>query len=201
MKNKGLSPLIATVLLMAFAIAIAAIVSTYIMNQTKEFKPEKLIEDSLLCDEVSLGYQLVNNKMCISAVQGTTTKRLDNILIINKGKFSIYGYRISVDGSTNTIDSPVNIGREAEDISTTSNHLYVLKPGKGQPLMFGIKPANAPGIEPDERKVVITPIIKNPEVENEKVVCSKSSLTIDYAQWCVDNEDKCDGPIPRTSCT
>ncbi len=54
MVKRGISPLIATVLLVAMGVALAALVSTYVIKQTKAFKPESFIEDSPYCEDLNL---------------------------------------------------------------------------------------------------------------------------------------------------
>ncbi len=52
--QRGISPLIATVLLLGFAVALGAIVSTFLIKQAKEFKPESFLEDSPYCETMVL---------------------------------------------------------------------------------------------------------------------------------------------------
>src|SRR3989344_2957906 len=88
MNKRGISPLIATVLLVAFAVALAGIVSTYVISKTKEFKPEAIVEDSLLCDEVNLGFSVdsdLSNVKCDSITDSTDVKYFKGLKLKNKG--------------------------------------------------------------------------------------------------------------------
>jgi len=177
MNKRGISPLIATVLLVAFSIALAAIVSNYVIQKTKEFKPEKIVEDSLLCDEVNLGYSIdpvpstipASNWLCTTI---TSPEILAGINIVNKGKFSVYKYSVSVEGKTIQQEAPAGS-------YDNNNHLFSsspILPGQKQPMFFGITGSNS------DYTIRIVPIVKNPEVENEFVKCTRSALTIDYIQ-------------------
>ena len=44
MSKRGISPLIAAILLVAFAVTLAALVSTYVINKTKEFAKQEIKE-------------------------------------------------------------------------------------------------------------------------------------------------------------
>src|SRR3989344_437354 len=99
MNKRGISPLIATVLLVAFAVALAGIVSNYVINKTKEFKPEAIVEDSLLCDEVSLGFSVTSvdgdpDVKCERAATGNI-KYFKGLKLKNKGSFTIHKYQIT----------------------------------------------------------------------------------------------------------
>src|SRR3989338_391385 len=105
MTKRGISPLIATVLLVAFSIALAAIVSTYVINKTKEFKPEAIIEDSLLCDSVALGYsvestggsdEVLKYDSALSDKEGNVILyKLTGLKLVNKGAFNIHRFLIN----------------------------------------------------------------------------------------------------------
>ena len=185
MKKKGVSPLIATVLLVAFAVAIGAVVSNYIIKQTKEFKPEKLVEDSLLCDDVNLGYSidpstdiLPKDWLCLYE-----PNVLAGINIVNKGKFSIYKYSLTTQGKSSPSDEPAG----HYDGGTFTKDASGIKPGKKQQMFFGVNG------DIRDKTIRIIPIVKNPEAENEFVKCTKSALVIDYDRLCKDiNNGNCE---------
>src|SRR3989338_826000 len=54
MSKRGISPLIATVMLVGFAVALGAMVSTFLIKEAKDFKPESFLEDSPFCEGVVL---------------------------------------------------------------------------------------------------------------------------------------------------
>ena len=107
--KKGISPLIATVLLVAFSIALAGIVSTYVINKTSEFDPGAIVEDSLLCDEVNLGFLVtdtdISNVDC-EDVSGITL--FNGLSLKNKGSFTIRKIQIDSPGIEGGIPTPIN---------------------------------------------------------------------------------------------
>ena len=54
MKKRAISPLIATVILVGFTVALGAIVSTYLIKQAKGFNPESFVEESPYCESIVL---------------------------------------------------------------------------------------------------------------------------------------------------
>src|SRR3989338_1842940 len=107
MKSKrGISPLLASVLLVALAITMAAIVSNFVINKTKEFNPEQIAEQSLFCDSVSLGYTINDpDKLNIYGENDNdpnTGKRINAkvslfspVTLINRGAFSIHQFIVN----------------------------------------------------------------------------------------------------------
>lgn len=79
MNKRGISPLIATVLLIGFTIAIASIVSTVLINRAKSFNPEDYIGADIYCDSVAM----------TSQISDSTFK------LVNKGSFTIW--QVTVD--------------------------------------------------------------------------------------------------------
>ena len=115
MKNKrGISPLLAAVLLLALTISMAAVVSNYVIKKTKEFNPEKLTEESIYCESVSLGYMITDPEKLGIYEQGKAGFDHDPITgnpiivpgvslfapitLINRGAFSIHQFIINAPG-------------------------------------------------------------------------------------------------------
>ena len=173
MQKKGISPLIATVLLVAFSIALAAIVSTYVVQKTKEFKPEAIIEDTLLCDEVYLDYRIDADEdgYTLSYEQVSANLeiyKLKGLKIVNKGAFSIHKYVINSPGL-----------ETSEQFLTQNNARKELIPGEERELEIGLRN------DPNDKLIKITPIIKDPEKE-VFVKCSKRQLIFDHERLCND---------------
>src|SRR3989344_3410021 len=84
--KKGISPLIATVLIIGFTIAIAGIVTSFLLNSSKDIKFEKFMEDNEFCDQVAIS---ITEAYCSGPICPITLK--------NKGSFNIYGVIIHSD--------------------------------------------------------------------------------------------------------
>lgn len=173
--KRGISPLIATVLLIGATIMIAAIVSTFIINQTKKFEPEKFMGESSYCQDVVLGTKEVNQNACGDIKQDC--KAIENIALVNKGTFTIKAIDINADG--------LNGGKI--DIETISGgSIKGLKPGR----LLCTKRAecsNADDIALEEFGKVFTPgickdktvrIIPHISVEGKEIICTQSEMII-----------------------
>lgn len=175
MNKRGISPLIATVLLVAFSIALAAMVSTYIIGKTKEFKPEAIIEDSLLCDNVALDYSVEStgiNPLTLQALSGNL-KKLTGLKLVNKGSFTIYKYTMNAPGVSTLNNIPLKGKNDAGGDVTN------LKPGESLGFEIGLKVTA-------DKLIKIIPIIQDPEKDKTYIKCTKSQLIFDYAKLCKD---------------
>lgn len=171
--KRGISPLIATVLLIGTTIMIAALVSTFIINQTKKFEPEKFMGESSYCQDVVLGTKvLVDDASMCSELQDAPESWPDecfiisNMALVNKGTFTIYGYDIS----------SVGIGSGYASLEETP-----LLPGKSmcrvdQGGVCDVDRLFKPGICPG-KTVRIVPHIK---VEGKEITCTQSEMIIAY---------------------
>lgn len=171
MKNKrGISPLIATVLLVAFSIALAAIVSTYVIQQTKKFKPMAIVEDSLLCDDVSLDYDIEDPQNLQYETSGSICT-LKGITLVNKGAFSIYKYIITSPG----------LGTSPEQffLNEGNNEKSPILPQGTRKITIGLK-------NREDKLIKITPIVKDPEKENTFVKCTRRQLIFDHVKLCAE---------------
>lgn len=165
MRNKkGVSPLLAAVLLIAFSIVLAAIVSNFVIKKTKEFKPEVIAEDSVYCDSVSLGYKID------SANYGLEGNNLiTGIVLVNKGTFSVYQLLINTPGLPSiTVRLLDNDNKEIpiypSDNTSTEEKENEYPIGK---LQIGSGP-----------EIKIIPIIKDSDTGNF-VKCPNKELTIE----------------------
>lgn len=207
--KRGISPLIATVMLIGFTIVMAGIVSTFIIRQTKEnFNPDKLLEDSSLCDQMFLGIEIPDStKVKISNGANPSANnppRLQGIYIKNKGSYAVRGLYVDVKEGDVTV--PYIFDKKIGKISHSS--LLVSLEGSNEQqyfaptklYSFGKDPAEAANawdanvgipLPSDGYKncnakpctIKITPIIW--DFEREKPVsCLKSVLSFDYKELC-----------------
>lgn len=95
--KKAISPLIAWILLIGFSVAMAAFISNWVIEQTKEtFQPEKMLED-MSCDGVSFSLTSICQRQsgtCNKQGSEYTGMSLGSIQIINKGAFTIKDVKI-----------------------------------------------------------------------------------------------------------
>src|SRR3989338_11616931 len=166
--KKAISPLIATVLLVGFSIVLAGIVTTFVINKTKEFQPEKIIEDDLLCDNVAIDITVPNPGLLVYTIAtDDTTKLLKGLNLINKGSFTIHQL---------TINSP--------GFSTSESQLNpVILPEEGYDKL-------RLAVADEEDLISIIPWIKHPEEENTYIKCQMSEIKIIPKQICKDILDR-----------
>lgn len=135
--KKAISPLIAWILLIGFTVTMAAFVSNWVIQQTKEtFQPEKLLE-SLSCEGVSFSI----TKICkedgnCNKGQDYIGVNLKEIQLINKGAFTIRNITIlSLYNPTiksNDFDEGLIPG-ESEDMNPTAiNSICIKLDGKNE---------------------------------------------------------------------
>ncbi len=161
--KKGVSPLISTVLLIAFAVALGAIVmnwgSTYVKGQTAI--SEKSSDEDIACSrDVSLEIVKVDgiNKICyndaqdlIQAVlQNNGRKKIDSILVNIVGNLSV--------PPTQMMNITLDVGYVAQTNVTYDNATYGYI-----------------------RKIIYTPKIKVGEIS---VVCTKNSYSKELVDGC-----------------
>lgn len=195
-KKKGVSPLIATVMLIGFTIAMATVVSTFIIKQTKEtFNPENLIEDSSICDQMSLGVNVkeANLKIEKSTQTASNLYYIKGISIQNKGSYAVRGFVISPDSMKSEIqynfDNRIskNIikddGDKMRDGLQGTDSVYYLSPAKM--YGFGTKgiPIGEDITDTAKTKIKVYPVVFDPEKE-KGVKCAKSLLVFDYREVC-----------------
>jgi len=187
-KNKrGISPLIATVLLVAFAVAMAAFVSTFVIKKTKEFKPASFVEDSALCDSVTLAYDIIKDptstppdKLKLSLAPGVTnTYLIEGLSLRNKGSFSIYKITINAPGQSSDLDFTKKLASPKGLTPSTSTFAKDPDPGF---ITFAFKR------DPKNKNIKIVPWVKDPDKDpadpESNVVCSKKVLLIDPVDLC-----------------
>ena len=159
--KKGISPLIAAVLLVGFTIAMAAFVTNFLIQKTEEsFQPETIIGSSEYCDFVSLGYT-VNGLTVTNFTAVGNVKNVSGIQVTNKGSFTIWKLTIQNPGADET-EGNIPLG---------------VKPKGVLDFMILFDPVST------ERYVKITPWIRDPKT-NETVICIDSDLVFNLEDAC-----------------
>ena len=182
MKNKkGVSPLLAAVLLVALAITMSAIVSNYIINKTKEFNPEQLAEGSIFCESASLGFTVPDPaKLAVykdidpvsgNKINGQGVNLFGPITLVNRGTFSIHQLIISAPGLQSLNYLILEQGGKVSSIKPGANNKYLIS--------MQVNPANP------NKEIKIVPVIKDTE-KNHFVKCTDRQLIINYVQVCAD---------------
>lgn len=175
MDKRGISPLIAAILLVAFAVTLAALVSTYVINKAKEFHPEEIAEESLLCESVSLGYT-ADAAISIDAIPGDTSglQLIGPITLINRGAFSIHQLIITAPGQ---VSQPYPVW----DTSVSPARAIALEPGANNKYNISI------GLNSDleDKTIKIVPVVNDTE-KVQLVRCTDRQVVIDYTQLCLD---------------
>lgn len=206
MKNKkGISPLIATVILVAISVALAATISTYLINKAKEFKPGELVEGSVYCESVTLGYDAnldsEDSSMDFEITRGGDGQILKNIVLVNRGSFAIHKLIITAPGySTLT----TNILIEEED--SGESVLGKIDPGENNKYSIDIAFRDDQTTNIADREINIVPVICDSEksecVENDKVfvVCPDRKLVINYEELCKRLYEDNEGFNPNDPC-
>src|SRR3989344_1978458 len=180
MSKRGISPLIATVMLVGFAVALGAMVSTFLIKEAKDFKPESFLEDSPFCEGVVLeplvlaapnnpGNCQVANQPKPRWPRTTNSCPLPNsnqcivegIVFRNKGSFSIHSVWVSGTGVSNQVLFPARVGGavvvaplppgKTWGVTATANEF------RNPILSYIPQPANQP------RVLKITPRVVDPE--------------------------------------
>lgn len=174
MRNKkGVSPLLAAVLLVAFAVALGAIVSNYVIKQAKQFNPEVIAEQSVFCESVSLGYSVPdpdNLRVNNIDIGGRTVRVFGDITLINRGAFSIHQLIITAPG----VQSRPYVIYDEEGNAAS------IKPGADNKYNISISLGAS-----SDTEIKIIPVIKDPE-KNQFVRCPDRQVVIDYEQLCVE---------------
>ena len=172
MKKRGISPILATVLLVGFTIAIAGVVTSFLISETKDkFNPENIITESEFCDNVALGYEIMVNDFGESQAKqspsGTMTE-LTGVKLKNKGSFSIRNITI--------------IGLDSNNVD-----LYIVDDDTGDTLVDGLLPTKSVDAlikfrgsydsSVEENIIKIMPWIRDPK-KKEYVLCADRALIL-----------------------
>jgi len=175
MKNKrGIGPLLATVILVAIAVTLGAMVSNYMINKAKEFDPSKIAEESVYCESVTLGYtayaedndvEVINSDGGIEEL-GLTNTILGPIVLINRGAFSIHKLIITSPGYESLPPRNIIVGNSAGK----------LDPGK----KYAINVQIDTNLD-NKKNIKIVPVIFDRE-KKQHVSCVNRQLIFDYCE-------------------
>lgn len=163
MNKRGISPLIATVLLIGFTIGMAAFVSTYIIKQTKQFDVQKIIGADELCSEVS--FQVITDPEILNQctlVEGSAgicpsgggVKTISNALLKNKGSFKIWKFTINSENIPSYVIGDTVLGPASQ--LPIPNKLSFCQDGKIN-IVPSIKDGEGNLVECPSRTVTIIP--------------------------------------------
>lgn len=151
MSKKGISDIIAWVLLIGFTIAMAAFVSNWVIEQTKKFNPEGAVGGpKIYCEDVILNIENIIKRDGDCADEGVNF--IGTFTLKNKGKFIIYNVK--------------GLGPGAGKISLPDGKLA---PGESKDINFGFL------CKESGNEIELIPLIK---VEDKEYYCSDSSVTI-----------------------
>lgn len=174
-KNKrGIGPLLATVILVAVAITLGALVSNYMIDKAKEFDPSAIAEESVYCESVTLRYTAYAQETAdFDALGGcSNSNSIGPIYLINGGAFSIHKLIITSPGYESL--PPRNI------LTAGSTEPGEIIPGGNYPIMVQINSRLD-----NNKNIKIIPVIEDKE-KDEFVSCVKRQLVIDYTELCAD---------------
>ncbi len=182
-KKKGVSPLIATVMLVGFAVALAAVVSTFVIKETKKFNPESFLEESPYCENIVIeAVQLHDAQgkprdILIEKLEGGFYT-LKGMGVKNKGSFVVKRYIFKSGGKELPVIPDVGEGKPGQITQVN---------GKG--LVFFPK-------DGEERIIKIQPAVNDPE--KEKIIpCPKQEITVNYKTICCSSGvTTCKGALP-----
>jgi len=157
--KKGVSPLIAWVLLIGFTVGVGILVSNFVIKQTEKFKPGELVEGGLFCDSVAFSA----DSYCRDNLPNNPDPNwgILQLTIKNRGAFSI-----------NKIAYNLNDVRGAISDSVLSN----VQPSGTTEISIVVKDDNIVTDNSNNmkiKKLVLTPLI----IEEEKEVsCSEKKF-------------------------
>ncbi len=172
-KKRGVSPLIAAVLLVGFSVALAAIVSQFVIKETKKFGPEQFLEDSPFCEnivvEVARLPPATDSPTVVPDVKitglGGTTFNLEGLGVKNKGSFAVKRLVLRSGGKEVPVILTADEGKPGSVINVKSS-------------------SNKPGLifyKNSEQKIVIQPAVY--DHEKEKVLpCPKQEISVSYKE-------------------
>ena len=132
--KKAISPLIAWILLIGFTVTMAAFVSNWVIQQTKEtFQPEKLLE-SMSCEGVSFSITTIciDNVVIGDCPEGNKYY-FDQIKVKNKGAYTIRNMTILSlydAGSRNFNSFDSDYLKSGDDESMNFRRAICIKPDK-----------------------------------------------------------------------
>ncbi len=159
--KRGISPLISAVLLIGFSVALAAVVSTFVIQKTKDFDVGSVVSSSY-CEEVVLGIGSQGPTFNYDASSlDSSLLLLQDFTLTNKGAFTIRQLSYTAPGLS-SVTYPLQ--GDVEPIQS----------GQSTPLTFSYPAGTSEG------DFKFTPWIQDPETM-EYVPCEAQQLVVSYA--------------------
>ena len=161
--KKGVSPLIATVLLIAFAVALGAVVMNWgrgYVEDTADFASKTSNREGRCSTEIDLEIIKIGGKKQVCVDNGTNTV---NFTIQNSGSVEVKGIRIQAIGNTSSIASLV-MNESFETAVPKRRYMNYSYSGNGT-----------------VSQVRFTPLI---EVDEAKVWCAQNVLKVEDVTIC-----------------
>lgn len=114
LSRKAVSPLIATVLLIAFAVALGAVVMNWgrgYVDETTAFASEKTAKEIRCSMDIGLKFIEFNDvkQVCLNNGTGDPDASSINFTIQNSGTVAIEGVKIQAIGNSSIVDQDINI--------------------------------------------------------------------------------------------
>ena len=201
MKRRGISPLIATILLVGFTIAIAAIVSSFLINQVEdEFKPDLIIKDSEFCSSVSIGYTYENTEYYLAQDGNPTTNNgyPNQWLAEDKGEYIfLYGFNITNKGAFNITNLTLKVD---PGLPSYTMQIYDYSLDTPDALATGIPPRDSREVRIIYKSTEDTAIAEfipwmkdfSAEEDNVYIVCNDRKLRLDLKSVCQKAATQCE---------
>lgn len=209
MSKQGISPLIATVLLIGFSITLGAIVMQFVLSETKDMgsRIEGMSAESRFCDGAEFSIE-VPGELTMDLLSGTDAYSLNGVNVKNKGKFRIFGFRMSTEqqsrlyllgkyadieggglvehgaligsSGSNLNDNEHTITPEEQVKTYTDEPELVAYFKNSEKVSLSILPLT---LAEDDKEFRLAPIILDPE-KKEAVVCVDQELVVNWRELC-----------------
>lgn len=160
--RKAVSPLIATVLLIAFAVALGAVVMNWgrgYVDSTTDFAQKKSDTEIRCSMDIGIKFIEFNDEKQVCLDNGTDTI---NFTVQNTGTVTIHGVKIQAIGNSSIVDHDINTTMPIAGI--LKDHINYSLSGNGS-----------------LKQIRFTPMIK---VEGVKVLCAQNALVKEDTGIC-----------------
>lgn len=160
--RKAVSPLIATVLLIAFAVALGAVVMNWgrgYVDDTTQFASEKSAKEIRCSMDISIKFIEFDDEKQICLDNGTDTI---NFTLQNSGTVQVEGIKIQAIGNSSIVDQDIN--RSLPIAGILKDYINYSLSGNGS-----------------LKQIRVTPMIK---VEGSKMLCAQNVLVKEDVGIC-----------------
>lgn len=165
--RKAVSPLIATVLLIAFAVALGAVVMNWgrgYVDETTKFASEKSAKEIRCSMDINLKFIEFDDvqQICLNNGTGTPDISSINFTLQNSGTVEIEGVKIQAIGNSSIVDQDIN--RSLPIAGILKDYINYSESGNGS-----------------LKQIRVTPMIK---VEGSKMLCAQNVLVKEDVGYC-----------------